>query len=405
MGQKRLLFRVFALAIGPLLGPAYLHARDARGYEMADLEVLVKENNTREFLAHAHDIRPSERDKRWREMVSQMALLALKEAQSFRPISELSFDHIQSIASWPVLKADDYFTLKRVDFTKTYLSDCFELNKAPEALKKCLPRARKYVATTAANPNFDHFLVTKLKEKFPTTPAAVKDFKLALIRQITHGEFAAEFCARKDIQAILREVALEKAQHELRQNPKAPSLDLSALAPVACLKPMALGTELDPSSQDLPRSSAIYLILRSLGLLQTQERDYFLTYYLLSGPTQGELFNLAWNNLKSLATDSERRAQVLGRLKAHSRAPDESFGSPDVRLRRTLSEAFLTYFPEYTDYYIKECHRYLSGEGNYPRGNPTRYCDDLILISRMKGTLSDEVFLRHSALKKFRPIK
>lgn len=402
MSQKRLLFRVFTLLLSPLFG---VGIACARGYEMADLEVLLRENNAREFLAHAHDIRPSERDKHWREMVSQMGQLALKEAQSFRPISEQSFDHIQAISAWPVLRADDYFSLKHVDFAKAYLSDCFNLNKEEDALRKCLPRARKYVASSRKNPNFDHFLIGLLEKKHPKPPKAISDFKISLLKQITHGEFATEFCAREDIQAQLRKVALERASNELRQNPKNPGLELSSLAPIQCLKKMAANTELSPESKPLQESSATYLLLRTLGELGAQTRDHFLTFYLLSGPTEGELFNLAWNNLKSLSADSERRAQVLQKLKAHPRPPDESFGSQDVRLRRTITEAFLTYFPEYTDYYIKECHRYLNGEGNYPRGNPTPYCDDLILISRMKGTLSDEVYLRHSALKKFRPIK
>lgn len=371
---------------------------------MADLEVLVKEKNTAEFLGHAHDIRPSARDKTWREMVSQMATLALSEAQSFRPINKERFDHIQSISEWPVLKVDDYFKLKRADFTKAYLSDCFDQAEAI-ILKECLPRAQRFVATSQNDPNFGLFLVKLLGVKFKNPPKKVYDLKLNLLTSITTGEFSQEFCGRDDIKAELRVLLVNLAKEELTKNPKTPTLDLSLYATPECLKSAVSETDLNPLQSNIKELSARYLLRRALGLLTTSERDYFLTYYLLSNPTEGEIFNLAWNNLKSLSSDQGRRNDVLKRLKTHPRPPDETFGSEDIRLKRTLTEAFLTYFPEYTDFYIKECHRYLAGEAEYPRGNPTPYCDDLILISRMKGTITDEVYQQHSALKKFRPIK
>ncbi len=397
MGQKRLLFQIVGIVVSALT-PALPSM--ARGYEMADLEVLVKEKNTREFLAHAHDIRPSQRDKTWREMLSQMALLAISEAQNYRPIAHASFDQIQSIATWPALKSDDYFALKRSDFARAYFNDCFEKGE-----KDCLERARLYIATSSENPNFNLFLVKLINSKFQKPSAELQSFKAALVKQIANGEFSKEFCAREDIKAELSKLALSEAMTQLRQNSKAPALSLNPLGSPACLMEMAQGLKLDPINDQMQTLAATYLIRRTFNILTLPERDYFLTYYLLSGPREGEIFNLAWNNLKSLGADVSRRQSVLQALKKHTRLPDESFGATDVRLRRTLTEAFLTYFPEYTDYYIKECHNYLAGLSEYPRGNPTRYCDDLILISKMKGSISDEVYLKHSALKKFRPIK
>lgn len=356
-------------------------------YQMSDLEVLAAEKNAREFLNHALDIRPSERDKKWRELVSQMALLTVAEASRESPLELKSFDFIQNIANWPSLAQDDYFQLKRADYATTFFKQCF----ARRSAQNCLERMQAYQNSSRPNPNLALLLIGELKKYLPTYS------RTQLLMSITKGEFSQEFCARSEVQAELLALLLAKAY---TATPK-PQL----YADQACLTQLDKPLKEMLYSFEMNNARASYEILRALDKLDASELDQFYTYYLLSSPATSELFNLAWNNLRALGSDYERRQLVLKKLKQLEPVPGRSFGDPDIRKRRTLTEAFLTHFPEYTDYYLKHCFTYLEGKGDYPRGNPTPYCDDLVMVGKMKRALSDEVYLRHSALKKFKTQK
>ena len=367
----------------------------AKPYEMADLEVLTREQNTREFLAHALDIRPSLRDKSWREMVSQMSQLAIKEASQRRPLTLTSFDHIQKIATWPSLEVDDYFQLKRADFASFFFKGCFKSFQAHE----CLSRLQRFRSTSKDNPNLTLEFLTLLKEYVPTSS------RKELLISITKGSFAAEFCRRKMIQDELLGTLLAAAQKEMGQSGQASTLKVLDYAEKACLQQLEAPLKEGLFASEMIEAKASFYVLRQMNALTREDYDQFYTYYLLSLPKSSELFNLAWNNLKSLGSSEERRQRVMAKLTQLDPVPGKSFGAPDITMRRTIAEAFLVNFPEFTSYYIKQCLSYLEGLKSYPRGNPTPYCDDLMMVGKMGHTISDEVYFKHSALKKFKPLK
>ncbi len=73
-----ILWPALGLAVAPL----------STDYTMGDLEALERQKNYGEFLAHARDIRPSERGPVWVEMVAEMAegfILSKISVRDFSP--------------------------------------------------------------------------------------------------------------------------------------------------------------------------------------------------------------------------------------------------------------------------------------------------------------------------------
>src|SRR5574343_829671 len=108
MNRNFLIF-LFTLLFGqPLWGTA--------PYEMGDLETLYKENNYQEFLNHALDIRPSLRDSKWKKMVLEIGVDFIKDKIARGQFDEKTLNYIESLTTWPILREDEIFFLKRNDF-------------------------------------------------------------------------------------------------------------------------------------------------------------------------------------------------------------------------------------------------------------------------------------------------
>lgn len=71
-------------ALAALLVAGVATAEDAR-YGAADLAALIEQEQWIEFLDHATDLRPSERDARWTEQLGTAAVGALEEARARDP--------------------------------------------------------------------------------------------------------------------------------------------------------------------------------------------------------------------------------------------------------------------------------------------------------------------------------
>ena len=82
-------------------------------YTLEDLTILKKQKNYFEFLNHALDIRPSKRDKNWDKMVQDMAVGFISSITAKKQISKDHFLFIEKLLSWPSLKNDEFFIIKR----------------------------------------------------------------------------------------------------------------------------------------------------------------------------------------------------------------------------------------------------------------------------------------------------
>ena len=107
-------------------------------YTSEDLEILKKQNNHLEFLNHALDIRPSKRNKKWEEMVQEMATGFIASTLSKKQISKHHFQFIENLLSWPSLKNDEFFLIKRNQFGYKFIDKCFKEKEKPQICQKLL---------------------------------------------------------------------------------------------------------------------------------------------------------------------------------------------------------------------------------------------------------------------------
>ena len=117
----------FAIPLGPFA------KNKTQLFSMEDLSILKTQKNFKEFLAHALDIRPSKRNKKWEEMVQNMATGHISSVLDKKQFSKYNFSFIESLLSWPTLKTDEFFLIKRNKFGVSYLKKCFKEEKNKKA--------------------------------------------------------------------------------------------------------------------------------------------------------------------------------------------------------------------------------------------------------------------------------
>ncbi len=128
-----------------------------------------------------------------------------------------------------------------------------------------------------------------------------------------------------------------------------------------------------PSERELA-----YQILKSQNKVNPTMNDFFLTVYLLENPSQGELFNYAWNTLRGLGKSEAKRAEIMGTLKRLDPLPDTLFSTLDQTKKKAILNHFKQNFPEYLEFYSHQCVNYYGGRGQYPNGNPAIHCQNLM---------------------------
>jgi len=107
-------------------------------YTLEDLTILKKQKNYFEFLNHALDIRPSKRNKNWEKMVQDMATGFISGAIEKKQISKDYFMFIEKLLSWPSLKNDEFFIIKRNQYGHKYIEECFKETEKTNICQKFL---------------------------------------------------------------------------------------------------------------------------------------------------------------------------------------------------------------------------------------------------------------------------
>ena len=72
------------------------------------MEALENAGQYKEFLDHAFDIRPVERDKHWQAMLSAMAIQYISEAVKRKDYTERIFGYVEYLLTWQGLKSDEF---------------------------------------------------------------------------------------------------------------------------------------------------------------------------------------------------------------------------------------------------------------------------------------------------------
>ena len=351
----------------------------AANYKMEDLEVLDNEKNYREFLKHARDIPPRERNTHWKEMVQTSAEGLLKEAMRYERYDQKTFQFVEGLLLWPSIKNDEFFLVRRASFGDKFFSKCFS-NQSNK--RSCIDQAIRFWKNS---PTKDPDLANNLANLLGKHDRSIDLWPFYSI--VAKSKLATFLCKKDKVQdAIFNKLSSDLAQNELDTN------DLKNI--INNTVHPGCWTELSKKlKENLYSSSTItrdqsFTILTSVSKLGSTEEDIFLAYFILSGPTVGPIFNLSWNRIKNLALNYTRRQNVLSSIMKMDPLPGRTFSMFDIRKRDIILAHIYKNFPEYINQYAKTCLEYLRGDRVFPNGNPTIECRDLFKLSVKNKFLS-----------------
>lgn len=335
-------------------------------YGLADLEVLVGEENTTEFFAHALDIRPSERQDAWKTMVTKMGDVYSRKILEKTEIEKRDFLATEKLFDMAALKTDDVFRMRRTQIGLRYLRNCLKGDNPCWNDLKAFWEKDKTDADTA-------YKIAELTSGLADSPLST----WTLLDVALKSPLSEFFCKKEFVMSALW------GKIEIDYVKLGPDGDLMTKIDQTihpdCM-PVLIGEarkRLYQPPKVLDRELS-YQILKSQSKADQDVTDFFLTVYLLDNPSQGELFNYSWNRVRELGGTVVRREKVLKILKNLDPLPDAILGSLDQTKKRVVLNHFKTYFPEYMDFYSDQCVKFYGGKGSFPSGNPTVHCQDFM---------------------------
>lgn len=359
------------------------------GYGLSDLEVLTQEENYQEFFEHALDVRPSERQDAWKDMLAKMSEGYTRQILAKSEITKQQFSHIESLYTWPALKGDDVFKGLRQEIGLRYLKSCAK-GETP-----CWKDIKAFWEVDQK----DAELAFKLAEL--TLPLKEKDIPTWTFLDVALKSPLSEFYCQKEfvLDALWKKLEIDY----IRLGTEGNFLKkIDETTHPDCLISFNRWTQnkLQRPDQASDRELA-YQILDAQGKANSQLTDFFYTVYLLENPSKGELFNYAWNRLTELSRSMTRREEVLNRMKALDPLPDSLFSSLDETKKRAVLNHFKNKFPEYLYFYANQCLLYYEGKTKFPLGNPTMKCQDLMESESAKSLVGED---KVQQFRKFRSI-
>lgn len=356
-------------------------------YNLADLSALFAEGSHKEFLDHALDIRPSERGDDWRGMVSKMALLYAKVTLNQSPIPRKDFKRIEELYRWPSLRQDDVFRSRRNEIGVRYFRSCVKSDPP------CWSDLTAFWKEDSSDPDMAVSLAEMVKDR-RDSPYSL----WTLLEQPLRTSLSEFYCKKPFVMAALWD---KLSLDYLRLG-----VEGSFLSKIEeSIHPDCLPSLTEESLSQVYRPSRegdreiAFEILKSTNRADQKLKDFFYTLYLLERPSQGELMNLAWNNLTELGKSATRRESVMDEMEKLDPLPDAIMGTLDLTKRRAVLRHFKSNFPEYFDFYSGQCVAYYSGSKKFPKGNPTMKCQDL-----MNSEMATEV-LPESKIEQFKKVK
>ena len=368
-GVKRWLLFLFCL-------PAWA------GYSMKDLEFLANERNYQEFFGHAQDIRPAHRGERWQAMVKAMAHAYLKQHSTPDTYRQDTYQMALKLNSWPILHQDLEFQRWYGEFGRGYFAHCL---RQRGRRSQCLELLYAYFGQGMKLPRQALSYLQLLAQQVP--PLNARSYRL--VKSLLQSPRQAQHCKHPLVKgAVIRE--LKRITY--------PSLSalkawIAGKVSAPCREALATLLRKDLISPQFSRALLAFDILHASEQLSVAQRDFFLTRYYLNETVQGERLNLSWNTLKSLARDFGRRKKVLDQLQSLDPLPDKLFNLPSSPHKDIFMDHLAKNFPEYLDHYAKTCLRYLRSEGEFPQGNPTVHCHQVMADRRAKNWLGQQKLL------------
>ena len=357
---------------------------------MEDLEVLETQKNYLEFLDHAHDILPRNRNKVWKEMVVGMASDYVDHLNSIGSFEPISFQKVEEITKWPTLRVDEFFIAKKLGYLVNYVSQCPHQKETGKCYDSSLESWKK----------------TPLKERFPDIPVKLAEhwsgivpeaFLFSLIEVPITTPLGEFFCQKDHIKELL----LKRLTKFTAQPKDAKEINffLDTKHHKKCLDKWLPSLKVGLYDKRSELHQIVFKILSSRNLLTQQEKDTYLTLFILRGPVIGETFDQAWNSLQSLGQNFDRRSNVIEVISKFDPIPDAVFASKNLEKRKVLIRELIDNLPELVNNYAKTCLDYYEGTKSFPNGNPTANCKEFFKVYSKLSKPDDPYIIRLESIR------
>lgn len=332
-------------------------------YTLKDLQVLEQEKNFEEFLMHVNDIRPSERQKLWKDMYQSMAMELVDYKTRTKDFSMQAYRQIEDIGRSSALFNDEFFQLKRSIYAKTFFSECY----AQAADKKDALKTSGIKTCDSELNSFWYFSkkdadigleLAKLVDRYPSTLKSWPFYQRAINDSISNL-----YCEKPDIQrSVIKKLTEESFDSEFDGNYK--NL-IKRFVPEKCFVKIIPSLRLALQStvtNGLEKEMAMNLLSAS-GKLTKEEEDLYAVLYMLDGPVVGDKMNLAWKKIEDLSSQYTKRIKILAQIKSLPLIPDKIFKDASLPRNKAIINLFAKNFPEYLNFYGESCVKYLENTG------------------------------------------
>lgn len=350
-------------------------AADGQLYSLEDLKVLEREKSAREFLKHAKDVPPSQRERVWQALVINMASYYLQKSIERNEYSEANKNFISDFVSWPVVQADQTILKYARDYFVEFIDLCY--SRENKTNQNCYDETLSIWNRIPQNAQFGLQLARMTKTKFPEK--SVWNF----VKNTTQSDFSEYYCTIPLIKEEVLNLFFHKYQKETNESELA--IDIQKHISTNCLTHLLPDLREVAFSQNKSRDIAFFILTSFNGLDQVEE-DLFLVRYLLLEPKQGELLNIAWARVLTLSKEPVRRSHVLERLARLDPFPDAVFRHDSLDVSKVVARHLEKNFPEFWPRYFQKCHEFFAGTKKFPRGNPTPSCSQA-------GKLTEDSYL------------
>lgn len=380
-------------------------------YDLKDLEVLEREKNFEEFLLHVNDIRPSERDRHWKEMFQTMAMGLVDYKIKTKDFSLNTYRQIEQIGRSSAMMKDEFFQLKRSIYAKKYFTECFKKTALiTESIKKdqekniCETELSSFWYFSKKDPDLGLDLAAILETNetsiklWPYYSPAIKD------------SIANFYCQKPAVQqAVMKKLYEESFSSEFDGNYK--TMVDRVLSPkcfneiAGPLKEVLTSTKTSGLDKEIAMN-----ILEAKDRLTKDELDLYAILYLLDGPVVGDKMNIAWKKVEALGESFQKRQKLLEQIENLPLIPDKIFRDPNLPRHKAIINLFAKNFPEYLNYYGTTCINYINNKSSTPLNVSSSFqCNEFLKAAeaikksnsgQTTPWISDSVESQYSALKK-----
>lgn len=390
-----------------LLTHSLAFAQSTPLYSLKDLAVLEQEKNFEEFLSHVNDIRPSERQKLWKDMYQSMALEMIDYKLRTKDFSMAAYKKVEEIGRSSALINDEFYQLKRSIYAKTFFTECYmqvsdkkEGERAP-AMKVCDNEMSSFWFFSKKDPDIG-LEFAKILERHHSPMKTWPFYQRAI-----NDSIANLYCEKPDVQrAVINKLTEESFNSDFGDNYKTL---INRIVPEKCFVKLipSLRLALQSTVTNGMEKEMAMNFLSAKGLLSKEEEDFYAVLYMLDGPVVGDKMNLAWKKIEELSGQYTKRIKILAQIRSLPLIPDKIFKDPKLPRHKAIINLFAQNFPEYLNFYGGSCVKYLENKSSVQGNMASSFqCHEFLkTASEFKKTkeadwVSDSVTREYSGLRK-----